>query len=78
VRVEEVYAKRAPSRHKRDPWFLDKYALNPYVSCEFNCVYCYARDRQRPGYLRVKVDTPLCSPGISGGSLREASTASSP
>ena len=59
MRVEEVYAKRVLSRHRRDPWFLDEYALNPYVSCEFSCVYCYAHGRQRPGYLGVKVNAPL-------------------
>ena len=59
MRVKEIYAKTVLNRHRRDPWFLDEYTLNPYVSCDFGCVYCYTRGYGRPGYLGVKVNAPL-------------------
>ena len=39
----EVEVKRVLNKHRRDSWFLDDFSLNPYYSCDFNCVYCYVK-----------------------------------
>ncbi len=60
--VREVSVKSVLNRHKRrDDWFLDDYSVNPYRSCEFNCVYCYIHGGGYGGAcgeLAVKVNAP--------------------
>jgi len=60
--VREVSVRSVLNRHKkRDDWFLDDYSVNPYRSCEFNCVYCYihgGRYGGAGGELAVKVNAP--------------------
>ncbi|UCE44241.1 MAG: radical SAM protein [Candidatus Bathyarchaeota archaeon] len=40
--VKEVYAKTILSRSK-----VSDYTINPYIGCEHNCTYCYARFMRR-------------------------------
>jgi len=61
--IQEVSVKTILNKHKkRDPWFLDDYSLNPYLLCEFNCVYCYIRGSKYRGnmqnYLAIKINAP--------------------
>lgn len=59
--MREARAKRILNVHRRrDPWFLDRYSVNPYYGCPFNCLYCYTRGSRyssRQG-LAVKVNAP--------------------
>ncbi len=61
--IKETLAKTVLNKHKkRDSWFLDEYSLNPYKSCEFNCVYCYIKGSKygevaKEG-LVVKINAP--------------------
>ncbi len=64
MEVKQVRVKSILNKHrKRDDWFLDDYSLNPYISCGFNCVYCYVKGsvygRYAGGELRVKVNAPF-------------------
>lgn len=61
--VREIFVKSILNRHKkRDEWFLNDYSLNPYLLCDFNCVYCYIRgskygERMKQG-LVAKINAP--------------------
>ena len=58
----EVEVKRVLNRHRRrDSWFLDDYSVNPYVDCQFGCVYCYIHGSRYGAGIRglaVKVNAP--------------------
>ena len=59
--MEEIRARSILNMHrKRDPWFLDKYSVNPYYGCPFNCIYCYTRGSKYSSRhrLAVKVNAP--------------------
>ena len=44
IKITEIKVNSILNKHKkRDPWFLDDYSVNPYISCPYNCVYCYIR-----------------------------------
>ncbi len=47
---------------RRDSWFLVNYTLNPFESCEFNCLYCYVRGSKYGGHLAehfsIKTNAP--------------------
>jgi DNA repair photolyase len=61
MNVREIQAKNILSRSK-----VYNYALNPYVGCQHDCVYCYARfmkrftgHRERWGkFVDVKINAP--------------------
>jgi len=61
--VKEIFAKTILNKHKkRDDWFLDDYSLNPYKSCEFNCIYCYihgSKYGKHANELSIKVNAPI-------------------
>jgi len=61
VVLREVTVKTILNVHKhRDSWFLDKYSVNPYSGCPYNCLYCYTRGSKyssRTG-LAVKINAP--------------------
>ena len=61
--MKEIQVKSILNKHKkRDNWFLDDYSVNPYVSCSFNCIYCYIRGskygKNMAKSLSVKVNAP--------------------
>ncbi len=62
VGVREIPAKSILNKHRRrDSWFLDDYSLNPYINCQFGCVYCYihgGRYGKRIGGIAVKINAP--------------------
>lgn len=42
--AKEITVSSVLNRQKRrDDWFLCDYSMNPYESCQFNCVYCYVK-----------------------------------
>ncbi|OYT34650.1 radical SAM protein [Archaeoglobales archaeon ex4484_92] len=55
----EVEVKRVLNKHRRDSWFLDDFSLNPYYSCDFNCVYCYVKgSKYGSEKFAVKINSP--------------------
>jgi len=57
--MKEIIVNRVLNKHKRDPWFLDEYTLNPYTSCAFNCLYCYTHsERWGNREPAVKINAP--------------------
>lgn len=60
--VREVFCKSALTKSG-----ITDYAINPYVGCAHNCVYCYAsfmarfsrHDRPWGQWVDVKVNAPL-------------------
>lgn len=42
--MNQIQVKTILNKKKyADSWFLDRFTLNPYSSCSFNCLYCYIR-----------------------------------
>lgn len=61
--VREIAVKTILNKHrKRDDWFLDDYSINPYISCSFNCIYCYIRGSKygenMAKTLSIKINAP--------------------
>ena len=63
--VREIQVKTILNKHKkRDSWFLDDYTVNPYSSCEFNCLYCYIRGSKYGENLEKSLSAKVNAPSI--------------
>ncbi|RJS84699.1 radical SAM protein [Candidatus Bathyarchaeota archaeon] len=59
------------NRHKkRDEWFLDDYSVNPYMFCQFGCIYCYIRGSIYGRGLRNQVLVKVNAPELLSKELR--------
>ena len=61
--VKQIKVKSILNKLKRqDDWFLVDYTINPFMGCEFNCVYCYIHGSKYGGddtlLLQVKINAP--------------------
>ena len=61
--VQEIKVKSVLNRlKKQDNWFLVDYTVNPFIGCEFNCIYCYIHGSkyggENTGVLQVKANGP--------------------
>ncbi len=61
--VQEIMVKSVLNKlKKQDNWFLVDYTVNPFIGCEFNCIYCYIRGSkyggENTGVLQVKANGP--------------------
>ena len=59
--VKEIKVKSVLNRlKKQDNWFLVDYTVNPFIGCEFNCIYCYIHGSkyggENTGVLQVKAN----------------------
>ena len=69
--VREVYVKTVLNRHRRrDPWFLDDYSVNPYMLCDYNCVYCYVRGSRYGANMGESLAVKVNAPTILARELR--------
>ena len=56
-----LYKREVMARHALGKSSIADYTLNPYLGCQHNCLYCYARaytDRITKGKLLIRVNVP--------------------